>query len=285
MADTLGGVAAPKFLLLDDNYVTNPYANVDTTGWAVTAGTLIKGAAQDDAYGEFMFDYSYTTDFEAAYWEQDIGVVATGKTFIASFRAKLAAAGAILVEIVDDLGVVVTSQVYALTTGTQRVLLYGDAGATVLTDKIRLKIYASAGVATAQIFFDHVLFTEVLNEVDMPSPLIVSGDQDSLKFEKEIQGKNELWDGQIQEFGKKWRPNYLARWDYLLDTNELLRQDIADSKTVFVLPHNDQNWGFHGMWDGDLLRKYAFGKYIGHKGVIGIKGIEYIYELPTSEPF
>ena len=284
MANTLGGVAAPRFLLLDDNYVTNPYANEDTSGWAVTGGTLIKGAAQEGAYGEFMFDYSYAADFEAAYWNQDIGASSINKIFIASFRAKLASVGAILVEIVDSIGEVVASQVYSLTTGTQRVLLYGSSD-QVLTQNLRLKIYASASSATAQIFFDHVLFTEVLAEVDMPSPLIVGGEQDILKFQKEVQGKNELWNGLTQEFGKKWRPHYLGRWDYLVDTDELLRQSIADSKTIFVLPHNDQNWGFHGMWDKDLERKYAFGRYIGHKGVIPIRGVEFIYELPTSEPF
>ena len=277
----LGGVTSPVFFKMDDNYVTNPYADQNTTGWVASGGSLVR-EVHSNAYGEYMFDFSYTTDFEYAYWQEDLGAAATNKKFLASFRAVADSPQDILVQITDSTGVVIKSTVFTIGETSKKYVLYGDVIGTTLNQFIQLRIYATDVSGTGQVNFDHVFFSEVLDTISMPSTKIQNGDPDLLKFKKIIRGKNELWDGNIQEFGKIWRPNYVGTWHHMNPTTELSRQRVAQAGRVFVLPHSDIDWGFLGIWDGDFVRRYSFNRYIGHTGNIPIKGIEYIHELPLE---
>ena len=278
--NVLGGIEQPLFLVMDDNYVTNRYFDQNTTGWVSTGGTFTRGV-QANAYGEYMANHVSVASLHSAYWEEDLGAAVTDKKFLASFRAQSDTTRDVLIEIIDDNDVVVVSAVETIGTSPKRILLYGDNIGTTLTQRIRLKIHSANSAVNGYIDFDHVFFSEVLQTISLPLSSVQGGEPDKLKFEKIVQGRNELWNGEIQEFGKKWRPHYMGRWDHMEVAEEIERQSIADSGRVFVLPHSDINWGFLGIWDNNIERRYAMNKYIGHKGSVPIKGIEYLLEFPA----
>jgi hypothetical protein len=66
-------------------------------------------------------------------------------------------------------------------------------------------------------------------------------------------------------------------------SEEILRKQIAEASRLFVKPHDDRDWGFHGIWDGNFLKKYSMNRFIGHKGIIPIKGTELLLKFPSEE--
>ncbi len=279
--NVIGGIAQPLFLAMDNNFVTNRYFDQNTTGWLTTGGTLTR-PARVNAYGEFMANHVSVAALESAYWEEDLGVAATDKKFLASFRAQSDQARDVLIEIIDDNDVVVVSDTFSIGILPKRILLYGDNIGTTLTQRIRLKIHSADSAVNGYIDFDHVFFSEVLQTIDLPLSSVQGGEPDKVKFEKIVQGKNELWNGEIQEFGKKWRPHYMGRWDHLEVVEEMQRQLIANAARIFVLPHRDTSFGFLGIWDKNIERKYSLNRYIGHRGTVPIMGIEYLLEFPAD---
>jgi hypothetical protein len=92
-----------------------------------------------------------------------------------------------------------------------------------------------------------------------------------------------LWDGNIQQHNKKWRPIYYADYAFLNDSDETIRQSISESDIILCVPHNDSGFGFLGIWDEDYYRKYTFGRFQGHSGSVVIKGIELVTNKPTNQ--
>lgn len=277
--NVVGGVGPPTFFKIDDNFVINPYFDQNTTGWSVSGGTLVR-TSQSDAYGEFMGEFQHATGIPYTSVQKDLGVAATNKKFLASFRAKSDVQRDVLIEISDSAGLIVVSKTFAIGIEPKKYLIKGDNIGLTLNQFIELRIHGTDVSGIGFINFDHVYFTEVLDTIILPLPATLGGQTDKLIFEKIVRGRNELWSGAVQEFGKKWRPNYLGRWDHLEITEEMARQKISDAGKIFIQPHDDVDFGFLGIWDGDIERQYSLNRYIGHKGTIPIKGIEFLHEFP-----
>lgn len=285
--NVLGGVTTPIFYKIEDNYCENPYFNEDTSGWVESTGGILTRINTDaEAYGEYMGRIQYSSDLQNVTFVESLAAAPANRTFLVSLRMKSQISGGqtVSIQFVDENSQTFGTNSFAVTEEARRYLIVALDNVPNVTSpySVTLRIWGTEASGDSDLLFDHVYFTEVLSSISMPLPKVQSGEPDQIRFQKIVQGRNMLWDGNIQEFGKKWRPYYLGRYDYLSGASEIGRQQVNEASKVFVLPHSDVNWGFLGIWDGDFKRRYSFGRYIGHKGMIPIKGIEYVRYIPTE---
>ena len=288
VGNVLGGITSPVFYSLDDNYITNPYFNQDVSGWTeeTTPGILTRDI-KTEAYGEYMGNN--TSSNEYVQWSKTLSATPSNRTFMVSFRAMGDTVRLFDVEVIAEgtgggSELFITDPALQLNLTIDRYFLIGSVPITAFsgTFTVKLRIHPNSAVASETIWFDHVYFSEVFETIALNLPLVQSGDPDQIKFEKIVRGRNELWSGAIQEFGKKWRPNYLGKWDYLDASFELARQGLSEASRLFLVPHSDVNWGFHCIWDDDFFRRYALGRYIEHKGSVKLRGMEFVHSHPTQ---
>lgn len=274
----LGGISGPVFSKLDQNYITNRYFDEDTSGWSESFASILSRIADADAYGEYMGRINYSSDDEYVYWSQSLSESPYGRRFIGIVRLKASAQQDFVMEFANQDGSTFGATSFTATTEPQTFFIseINDQIDATCGYAVELRIYGSDGAGNADLYFDHAFLSEVLQRIDMPLPLTTGGEQQYLVFEKKVDGMNELWDGNVQEFGKKWRPNFFGQWDYLSRGNETKRQLISESDIIFCQPQGDIAWGFLGIWKNDFERRYAFGRFMGHRGQIMIMGVEYI---------
>lgn len=276
--NVIGGVMNPAFLLVGENLCSNPrFSGGSDTGWTFGGSWLSspKYIVDTNAYEEYMGRLNSTQD-DSAYAMYNYNIGSTkNKKFMASFRVKS--------NLLNDHDITVTLQVsngdvpgFSLQTKTvtlnkyiKKVYLYGSAPVTDFT-YIGIKINNGIGiVANPDLRFDDVYICEVNYNYTMKEPQATF-----IAFDKMLQGENELFDGKTQEFNKRWRPNFIADWQFIESSYEEMRQRIAEADSIFVIPHIDFEWGFFAIWDGGYKREYPWDRFLGHKGLIKLRGTE-----------
>jgi hypothetical protein len=286
----LGGIDVPIIYSIDTNYVDNPYFDVDLTGWTSPDGGTTGRVLDDEAYGEYVATINGVK--KTIEYEYNLGSTdPSGKTFIVSLRLKSDVARNVPIKLLieDSAGTpnvetFVNTAVVA-TTSMNRFFLVGTVDGSTLTTAdytLKVQIQSTSNIVSGTTSFDHVYLTEVLDTYTLTQPKTSGSEISNIEFEKVLFGKNELWSGKQQEFNKRWRINFFAQWDYMNISEETLRKQIAEASRLFVKPHDDVNWGFHGLWDGNFFKKYSMNRFIGHKGIIPIKGTELLTKAGTE---
>lgn len=274
--NVLGGIGLPRFLLTDNNYCSNRYFDEDTTGYAQSLGGIFSRVNTNaKAIGEYMGEITYANDYEYVDYTYNYGASITDKNFVAMVRIQSDSNFDIAFYGDSEFGKV---NIDATPLHAINVVIYakatGQAG-----NNIRLRIYGTQNAAqSALLYFDDLFFSEALDNMDMTQPT-----ESGIVFEKITSGKNEMWNGAVQEFSQRWKPNYVAMWDYLEPQYEAYRQRIAVAQNIIVMPHLDVNWGMMGIWDIDFERRYWQKRFLGHKGKMVIKGINLITGFPVLQ--
>lgn len=285
----LGGLDRPRFLVIDQNFCSNPFFDVNTTGWTfqTTAGAGV-GSNLSRYFHSSAFSRNYLGRLELigtlsnAYYQYNAEANLQFRTFMARFRARVGegeASREIVCDMVSSDETLDGSETtFTVTDEMQDFFLIGTA---ILSGDapeyyIRLRIFGADHVTSGVLYFDNVYFTEVFNDIVLPQP-----NNSSLNFNKIIYGTNKLWVGKEQEFSKRWQPVYHAFYqDHLIGGYEVYRQKLSQAENLFCMPHQDVDWGFVGIWSGDLHRQYAWDRFIAHKGEVNIKGMEYVISQP-----
>jgi len=269
----LGGYDVPRFLIIDpENYCTNPYfMDGNVTGY----GGLyqVQAAIKDEAYAEYMGKIYYSA-MSATYVSVTKLMSSTplDRTFLLSLRYM--SGFAFQIAFCVDTAIVQTVAIPAATVPTRVMFAVTLETLATAGAEVSFRIYGSIA-SEADLYFDQVLFTEALEDIELPQP-----QRSYLQFEEVLTGSNERWDGLLQKINRRWRPHYYAEWDYLSKEDELKRQKINEADMLFVLPHKDSSWGIKGQWDGDFYRRYPWDRFKGHTGNTPIKGSEFLLTQP-----
>lgn len=279
----LGGIDTLKIYRVSPNFVTNKYFTSGITGWADSTPSLSR-IIDTDAFGEYMGRIAYTGGLGYAFWRHTQSVNIQNRTFLATWRAKSLGEQKFKAEFASLVtGEVFGTQTFDVDEIPRKYFLVAPTTVSTNTPhSVEIRIYGTEVTGNADLRFDAVYFGEALEEFSFVQPKVVSGESSFMTFEPVGFGRNELWDGEIQEFNKKWRPNYFARWDAMDVTDERFRQRIAVADLLFCIPHIDSDFGFLCRWDGDFQRRYAFGKFLAHKSLIVLKGNELVKEFPID---
>ncbi len=271
----IGGIGVPRFLLVDVNFCTNAYFNTDITGWTESSGGIFtRDATQQNALGEYMGKIEYTNDYEYVEYEYDMGTSITSKKFVLIFRAKSIADFNVAFYGSSEFGVTPLAHSNDINTYAVVGTATGQTGTV-----IKIRIYGTTVITeSAELYFDDVFLSEAFNDFEMEQP-----QTSLLPAERITFGENFLWNGNIQQFNRRWRPGYFASWEYIDIEHEIYRQKIAAGQSVVCFPHNDVAFGFRAVWDKDFERRYFRGRFLGHAGIISLKGTQFITSLPTVQ--
>lgn len=290
----LGGIDKPRLLLCSDNWLSNQFFNgTNLDGWTKygTNGTLAI-VSDDEAYGSNVLHYYQETSGEPApdaeppidstlndYILRSFDVLTLtgatnfGKKFLLSLRIKTT----------EDTEIIITDNgSYSLSTTVINTenkfidMFIATGEISVATSVIQVKIRTLNQPDGVNIKIDNVFFSIINNDFVFKQP-----NQSKLVFEENIIGSNELWSGKVQKFDRKWKPIFLALWEYLGAGWENYRQLAYQSPNIYCIPHRDVKWGFLGAMVGDFERQYSFDRFFGHKSAVEIAGLQYICELPS----
>jgi hypothetical protein len=279
----LGGLDRPRLLLCNENWNGNPFFNDGTVGdWYSTGvnGTL-EAIADDDAYGTNVLHYYDLTlgavgdSARLIYNTLSIsGNNNYGKSFLFSARIKTDVTFLIRLR-----GSATLLDTYiSPTDGEYKRFFIFLPSTTDTADTITTFLYPGDQPDGFDIKIDNIFFTEVTQDLIFRQP-----NDSKLVFEENLIGSNELWSGKVQRFDRKFRPIFMAEWEYIGAGWEYYRQLAYQSSLIFCIPHKEVNWGFLGIMNGDFERQYSFKRFFGHKGGVEIMGTEFLYELPYNQ--
>lgn len=271
----LGGIDVPRFLIGDVNFCSNPYFNTGITGWSESSGGIFsRDNIQLDALGEYMGKIEYTLDEQYVEYSYDMGVSVTGRKFFLILRSKSISDWKVAFYGNSEFG----STNFAHSNDINTYVAIVDASTQTGTT-IKIRIYGTqSNVDSAELYFDDVYFSEIFNDMEMPQPQVSYMPVEKIQF-----GENYLWNGNIQQFSKRFRPGYFANWEYLIPEYEVYRQKIAAAQIVVCIPHKDISFGFRCIWNKDFSRKYFHNRFLGHSGIISLKGTQFITSMPTVQ--
>lgn len=277
--NVVGGISKPRFLKVGENLFTNPrFNNGSYSQWTYHGSWLTGGRTivDDDAFNEYMGRLNVSQD-DNAYVVGDINTnLLTGTKVLITFRIKSAILDSHEIDVILQMasskgayGIAVDSKVITINEKIKRVSLVGDIGDTP-GSYVGVRIHLGEGVSSnSDLRFDDLYICEIYEDYTMKEPNV-----NFLEFSREVQGSNELWDGKIQEHDVAWRPNFHCDFQFMNKEFESIRQRIIEMNTIFVIPHIDFGWGFFGTMMDSYRREYPWDRYLGHKGVISIRGKE-----------
>lgn len=277
----IGGIGVPKFLLCGENLCSNPYMDNGSQGYVqMGSNGVVDIRESENAYSQYIMQYhdnsiSSVNDYikYTVNYGDLTGQTINGIMLMASLRIK------------TD-----TDAIIKITNGTADY-----AEITVLANTNFEKVYLNTDIISStsnfiylyiipdnqpngfNILFDNVHFHTVNNKISYDQP-----NESSMIFKENLTGKNELWSGKIQKFNKKYIPEWSSDYKYISVQSEYYRQLIYQSSIIFMVPHDDINWGFFGIADQDFERKYSFNRFFGHSGFIKIMSQEFIYLIPNN---
>lgn len=274
----VGGVSKPRFIVVSENFCSNPRLNSGTTTGFSASSTLLTLSAYKNsyAYSEYVLRAVWS---ESAY--EYIKYVTNFDTDLNSLESVLAAFRIWDASLEDGETKVIkialtSSSIYfkqkniEITNKPKRVVLLADYLSNVSGTEINLRIYngitfSSSGDMRMDDFY--LMYSKGDYQMDCP--------QDTyLTFDKDLIGQHKLQDGKMQEYNKTWRPNYYAYYLSLSKQSEKFRQRIAEASNVFVIPHIDFMWGFFAKWSDSFDRKYTMKRFLGHESEIKLIGNE-----------
>lgn len=268
----LGGVDQPRILEITNNFCTNPYANTGTTGYVKGTNGTMTTESSSEAIGEYVIKLVFAGGGDAYIdWTHNFGSSITNKKFLgivrikSKFDCKIQLIGSSLI---SEYAITASDYVRTFSVIAEAI---GQTG-----NNITLRII---GTADVNLTFDNIYLAQINNDITFPQP-----NESFMVFEKDVLGEQRMWNGKIQQFNFKYIPNFYCDWQVLGAGYEYQRQQISLNKILFCMPHKDVNWGFIGIFSEDFERKYSFDKFFGHNSSLAIKGIEYIYELPSIQP-
>ena len=259
----VSGVDKPRILVLGENLCINPFFTNNLDGYDVSGATIDR-SEDFESYRQYMCNCDFGSGSDYVEYTFDYGEVVQGKTFLLALivlsQGEFTLKFYHSTEFGDEL---FESQLYKK---AFIVATAPDDGGTATT--ISFRVYGDSNVK-----FDNVYFSEVLYDLEMPQP----NDSGQVLFSKDTDGKGELWTGYTKEYNVKWIPNYSASYFAIAEAYEEYRQLISEAEMLFCIPHMDFAYGFLGKWmDDNFERNYIFGQYVGHSGVLAIKGQEYV---------
>lgn len=274
----VGGISKPRFLIVSENYCTNPRMNSGTTtGWSVSSSLITLSAYETSyAYSQYVLRaiwtesvYEYINyDFETDDNLEDVdSILAVFRIWDSSLND-------------NEVKVIKVSMYNGLTRFSQknieitnkpkRISILADNIPNKTSKDVQLRIYTGIEFnSSGDMQMDNFYLMQSLEDYQFDCP-----QDDFLRFEKDLIGSHELQDGRIQEYNKAWRPNYYAYYLSMTKQNEKYRQRISEANNVFVIPHIDFMWGFFAKWTNEFLRKYTMKRYIGHDSEITLMGNE-----------
>src|SRR5574340_870129 len=219
----VGGVDKPLLLTVGENLCTNPRFSLNTSGWTTGNQCELVRISNAQSFGEYVGQLSYLDSglFSADY---QINIIPqAGNQYLVSFRIWNNSVDQHNVMVVLNVGGINLS-VYYIVTNANKPIKVSFVTPVLRPDHtyIKLQIYGTdvMKASSVKILFDDVYICKVADYCLLSYP----NDGTHLLMEKDVQGENNLWDGKIQEYNKKWRPHWYASWKYLSRSDELDRK-------------------------------------------------------------
>lgn len=287
----VGGVKTPRIVEIGENFCINPRLTENLDGWTSNNAVFlpISRVADPQAYEEYMLrifhstsQYTfiqYTTEDVLPSYDFDV------KKILVAFRIKDVSLNGgeqkiIKIELAAGTAPINYKEI-VITNKVKRVAMVFEWNNVLGYPFFNLRFYnGNTFQNNGDIRIDDVYINVVIQDYNFECC-----DETYLTFDKTTVGQHELFDGKIQQYNKRWRPNFYAHYAVLNKKQEIYRQSIAESlNNLFIFPHIDFMWGFFGIWDENFERRYSFNKYIGHDSVIVIKGSEMLIDgvAPTA---
>lgn len=280
----LGGVDAPRILILENNLCTNQFFTKGITGWTLVTDSnndeLFERVLNDNASGQYMGHITYTNNKGYVECTYDFGESIEDKIFFFCVD--------IISENEDFTLALFGDTEFGIThfdSSLEKKRCFVIATATAQTSEtLSIRIYGTRSEPgdplNADLYFDNIYFSEVIQDITMPQP----NDAGKMVFEKEMIGDNILTSHKHSEFRVRWVPNYLCEYFYLTKEYEEYREQIAKSEILFIIPHLDLHWGFLGRWMPlQFIRSYLFNEYDGHSGTMAFAGNENFIKKPQMK--
>lgn len=280
----LGGLDKPRMLLCTDNWDTNPYFNDNFSNWTkVGSNGTLELLNSTTAYGNSVLNYySATVSASDDYIYTEYSVFAKLATTVGTkkfiFSARIKTDELMELIITDNSSYTKTIEIEPTNGDFIKIYTITDITTASTSNVIQVRLKTKNTPGDFSIQMDNVFFSQVTSDIVLNQP-----NDSKLVFKEFVLGRNELWSGKIQRFNRKWKPIFVAKWEYIIAEDEQNRQLIYQAQNIFCIPHQDVYWGFIGIMDGDLERQYSFSRFFGHTGDLEIIGTEYLMELPYAK--
>lgn len=273
--NVIGGIAPPRIVLISSsNLCTNNRFDTDTSGWSSNANLDI--VSDSDSYGSNMGKLWWTTANSeyAEYETADTSV--NGKTFLIALRIKNNnnEKYKIKIQFLSTQTGLISEKIFYIDNFIKRISFTSIVKSFTESagNRIQIKIFGSLeNKANVDVRFDDIYIQEIMYDYIFPQP-----QKSSILWKNINSGSSVLIDGRNKIYNKRWIPNYKGIYDFYTKQFEEYLQRIAETDyLIFVFPHSDFSWGFFGIWKTDYDRQPPFDRFIGHKGMLDIKGDEY----------
>lgn len=285
----VGGIAAPRYLLVGDELSPNVSFEDDLTG--VTGSAVGVAARELDSatpWGDYVLTIADDGNAKYADIEITTGDDIAGRRFIVIAWARNDAAEGDAPIWCAFNGISGTHE-KEFTLGqdwlpmiVHEVHVPMDATGETLTYRIRPFAKAQSGTGTtAKIRIDRIVCREIFDSFNLPLP--ARGKQMEA-WKPKYQAKIELIDRSIRSVGKRVQYAYQASYERLTAAQEVLRSRLINTeREILFFPHEDAPITYFVMYDEDFERTWSFGvAAMGHEAQINLIGTEMLPVLPDT---
>lgn len=283
----LGGVEKPKIVMIEDtNLCTNSNFETNLTGWTASSAADMERIADSELLrGDYCLRISSNTAgaYGIVYFDHtpNSGTIA-GDIFLVSFMMKTEdqvrkAASVILCA--GTSGWWTKTDIFVGPEWEQFTLI-GE----VETDAIgtfRIQFSPNNWGVDPRIDqylrIDDVQLYKVTKQYTLADPQAYTQ-----SFDRQIEATNETIEGTIKEYSKGYRYTTNLVYEYLNPVQEKVRAEMAGSSAMFFFPHQDSRFAQKVIWDKGFDRKYFNARYLGHTGIVSLKGVQLMQKQPTD---
>jgi len=283
----LGGVEKPKIVMIEDtNLCTNGSFETNLTGWTTSSGVDAERIADSELMrGDYCLRISAntagTTDLTRFVHTPDSGTIA-GDIFLASFMMRTE----------DQLRKAATVVLSADTSGWwsqtdvfvgpewEQFTIIGEAE-TDAVGGIRIQFspnnYGIDPRVGQYLRIDNVQLYKVTKQYILADPQAYTQ-----SFDRQIEVTNETIEGVIKEYSKGYRYTANLVYEFLNPVQEKIRTEMSGANAMFFFPHEDSRFAQKVIWNKGFDRKYFHDRYLGHTGIVSLKGVQLMQKQPTD---
>ncbi len=278
--NVVGGVRAPRFLLVGPELSPNVSFEDDLTGVGGSAGASTRVQDSSTHWGDYVLrvEDDDAGSHEYAEITIDAGETVELKKFIVSFYARNDDddAGDWTAHGFFQHGGTIVKRNYQVDRRWRQFIHEQVIPAGVAGNSLAFRLYPiSSGQpedAVGVVRVDNLRVRRVLDEISLPLP-----DKNRARdgWREDVQSRYMLADGREKTYLRGYRYFYSAGYDWLSAAQELARRKLmTGAQEILFFPHRDAPVHFFCRWDDDFENQWAFGIAAGHAGNVALVGTE-----------
>jgi len=281
----LGGSGRPRYLICDDELVSNRSFEANMYGWGSSplSGSVSRELDTATFYGDYSLkieDVGAQVSRSRARFTISLASVLQSRSFALSFHVRGAVASCLCGAQLKCLDYEPAIQTKALTTNCKHFFGIFEFGTSEETS-MYLDIYAVVGSCYANtINVDNVSCREILYDLYDEFPYNPNNMQPD--WSPEILSSGRLVDGSLREYERGWDPRFMIEYDYLDATAEYYRRLLSEAKFIWLQPHYDYSLYVAVKWDRAWSQRYFGNVYAGHIGRMVFKSLFLLESKPLD---